>query len=368
MGLSPKQRYERDLGADLLVPDRAQAAAIDELEALYHALITRTTKAPSLFERLFSNRRGASGPGSLGVYLWGRVGRGKTYLVDTFFDCFQSERKLRIHFHSFMRRIHAELKQLPHESDPLATIGQRFSTEIDLLCLDEFHVGDITDAMILAKLLESLFEHGVVLVATSNEAPATLYRDGLQRDRFLPAIALLENHLEVVELAGELDYRLRALEQAEVYYTPHSDSVEETLIERFDAIATEPGRAGGSIEIEGRDIATARVSEGVVWFSFDALCGGPRATSDYIEIALCHHTIVLSEIPVMDKDSSDAARRFINLIDELYDRRVKLIASAAAPIDALYVGSRLVAPFKRTASRLFEMQSHDYLAQAHLCD
>lgn len=367
-GLSPKERYLRDVAASMLTPDPAQALAIEHVERLYQDLIaSENSRTPGLLGKIFNARNRRIEP-VRGLYLWGRVGRGKTYIVDTFFDCLTTDRKLRIHFHSFIRKIHGELKQLGNETDPLAVIGRRWAQEIRLLCLDEFHVGDITDAMILGNLLSALFNNGVTLVATSNEAPKDLYRDGLQRDRFSPAIALLENHLEVFELAGDLDYRLRALEQAEVYYTPHTEAVDDTLTTRFIDIAPEPGVAGATIEIDGRTIATRRYADGVVWFDFTTLCGGPRGPGDYIEIALCHHTVVLSDIPVMDSDASDAARRFINLIDELYDRNVKLVVSAAEPAEGLYTGSRLVQPFKRTASRLREMQSHDYLARPHLCD
>lgn len=366
--MSPRQRYERDLRADLLVPDRAQSVAIDHTERLFHDLAgARSRKSPGLVEKVLRFNR--SKPKTVrGIYLWGRVGRGKTYIVDTFFDCLDTSRKLRIHFHSFMRKVHHDLKKLPGESDPLTIVARRWAEDVDLLVLDEFHVGDITDAMILANLLRALFDNGVCLVTTSNEAPSNLYREGLQRQRFLPAIDLLEKHLEIVELAGDLDYRLRALEQADIYYTPHNDEVVKNLLERFTAIAPSHGESGGSIEIEGREIPTIRRADGVVWFEFAALCDGARSTGDYIEIALCHHTIVLSDVPVMDKDSSDAARRFINLIDELYDRNVKLILSAAAAVEELYTGSRLVFPFKRTVSRVREMQSHDYLARPHLCD
>mgnify|MGYP003671569944 FL=1 len=365
--LSPRQRYERDLAAGVLMPDQAQAHAIAHVERLYQDLGAQPERQVSFLDRIL--RRTNPGPDPIrGLYLWGRVGRGKTYIVDTFYDCVRDERKLRIHFHSFMRRVHGELRQLSHESDPLSIIGRRWATDIRLLCLDEFHVGDITDAMILANLLRALFDHGVTLVATSNEAPARLYRDGLQRDRFLPAIALLEQRLEVFELAGDLDYRLRALETAGVYYTPHNPDIEAQMAQRFRDIAPEPGEGGGGIDIDGRLIPTLRHADGVVWFDFDTLCGGPRATGDYIEIALCHHTIVLSDVPLLDRDASDAARRFINLIDELYDRNVKLIVSAAAAPEDLYTGTRLAEPFKRTASRLREMQSHDYLARPHLCD
>jgi cell division protein ZapE len=367
-GLSPRQRYDDDIGAELLIPDRAQSIAIDHTERLFADLTRAKGRKSSRFvEKVLRLNRAKPQP-LRGIYLWGKVGRGKTYIVDTFFDCLDTKRKLRIHFHSFMRKVHNDLKKLSGESDPLAVVARRWAEDVDLLCLDEFHVGDITDAMILANLLSALFDNGVCLVTTSNEAPSNLYRDGLQRQRFLPAIELIEAHLEVVELAGDLDYRLRALEQADIYYAPHDGEVVNALLDRFSAIAPSLGEPGGSIEIDGRAISTIRRADGVVWFDFETLCAGPRSTLDYIEIALCHHTIVLSDIPIMDKDSSDAARRFINLIDELYDRNVKLIVSAAATAEKLYAGTRLAFPFKRTVSRLTEMQSHDYLARAHLCD
>ena len=367
-GLSPRRRYDRDIQSGLLVPDDAQSRAIDHTERLFRDLLdSPSRKSTGLVQKVLRLNKSKPRP-VRGIYLWGRVGRGKTYIIDTFFGCLDTRRKLRIHFHSFMRKVHGDLKQLAGESSPLAIVAKKWAGDVDLLCLDEFHVGDITDAMILANLLEALFDNGVCLVTTSNEAPRYLYRDGLQRQRFLPAIDLLENHLEIVELSGDLDYRLRALEQADIYYAPHSSDANNALLDRFNAIAPSTGEPGGSIEIEGREIPTVRRADGVVWFDFDALCAGPRSTGDYIEIALCHHTIVLSDVPTMDKDSSDAARRFINLIDELYDRNVKLILSAAAAADELYTGTRLVFPFKRTVSRLLEMQSHEYLARPHLCD
>jgi cell division protein ZapE len=366
--LSPREHYERDLRSSKLIADAGQARAIEHVERLYHDLVAaQRRQVPGFIHKILGFKRSRTEP-VRGLYLWGSVGRGKTHIVDTFFDCLPTEKKLRIHFHSFMRKVHGELQQLQRESDPLAAIAGRWARRLRILCLDEFHVGDITDAMILGNLLAALFDNGVSLVATSNEAPKDLYRDGLQRDRFLPAIALLEKHVAVVELTGETDYRLRALEQAGVYYTPHSEAVADALGERFTSIAPEPGMAGGAIDIDGREIATRRHADGVVWFDFATLCGGPRATGDYIEIALCHHTVVLSEVPVMDDDSSDAARRFINLIDELYDRDVNLVVSAAAWPEQLYLGSRLEQPFKRSASRLREMQSHAYLSRPHRCD
>ncbi len=366
--VGPKSRYRNDLAASRLIPDTAQGMAIEHVEKLYQDLTSRERLRPvGLMGKILK----ACNPRTetvRGLYLWGRVGRGKTYIIDSFFDCLNSDQKLRIHFHSFMLKVHRDLKELPNETDPLAIIGRRWARDIRLLCLDEFHVGDITDAMILGSLLDTLFDNGVTLVATSNEAPQDLYPGGLQRDRFLPAIELLEKHLEVVELAGNVDYRLRALRQADVYYNPHTKDVNDILATRFSDIASDPGVTAATIEIDGRTIATCRHADGVVWFDFDTLCSGARATRDYIEIALCYHTVVLSNVPVMDDDVSDAARRFINLIDELYDRNVKLVISAESAPEGLYRGNRLVGAFKRTTSRLREMQSHEYLARPHLCD
>ncbi|HCU88583.1 MAG TPA: cell division protein ZapE [Gammaproteobacteria bacterium] len=364
----PKARYLNDVAASRLMPDTAQGMAIEHVEKIYQDLTSREHPRPVGLIGKILNACNPRTRTVRGLYLWGRVGRGKTYIVDSFFNCLNSDRKLRIHFHSFMLKIHGELKELPNEADPLAIIGRRWARDIRLLCLDEFHVGDITDAMILGNLLSTLFDNGVTLVATSNEAPQDLYPGGLQRERFLPAIELLEKHLEVVELVGNVDYRLRALRQAEVYYSPHTGDVNDILATRFTDIASGPGVTAATVEIDGRIIATCRHADGVVWFDFETLCGGARATRDYIEIALCYHTVVLSNVPAMDDDMTDAARRFINLIDELYDRNVKLVMSAERAPEGLYKGNRLIGAFKRTTSRLREMQSHEYLARPHLCD
>jgi cell division protein ZapE len=367
-GSSPRTRYDRDIERDGFFFDPAQSYAIEHIERLYDDLIDQTPRrSPGLWSRLFK-RGAAAKPLVRGLYLWGSVGRGKTYLVDTFYDCLPFEAKLRIHFHSFMRKVHQGLIAHRRERDPLVRVADEWSRAMRVLCLDEFHVGDITDAMILTNLLSALFDRGVTLVATSNEAPRTLYREGLQRQRFLPAIALMERNMDVVEMSGAIDYRLRALEQAEVYYTPHDDAANTALLRCFRAVAPEPGHAGALLEIDGRQINTQRLADGVAWFTFDVICGGPRSTNDYIEIARCHHTVLISDIPAMDDHHNDAARRFINLVDEFYDRNVNLVVSAAAKPADLYGGSRLVMPFRRTQSRLSEMQSHDYLARGHISD
>ncbi|MGR8948897.1 MAG: cell division protein ZapE [Gammaproteobacteria bacterium] len=366
---SPAARYKEDLSAGKLLPDDGQANAVRELEALFQQICEPASKKTTrLFSRFFNNKSDTEdSKNRCGLYIWGPVGRGKSYLVDTFYDCLPFKNKKRIHFHSFMRAIHHELKSYPNEQDPLRLVAKKWAGEIRTLCLDEFHVGDITDAMILAKLLEELFSNGVIILTTSNDKPSELYNGGLQRQRFLPAIDLIENKLKVIQLAGPIDYRLRALEQAKVYYSPHSAAVTKELKDRFASIAGGFDE-GGSIQIEGREIATVARADGAVWFEFSELCDGPRSVADYIEIALCHHTLFLSNIPYLDNDANDAARRFINLIDELYDRNVNLIVSAAAGPESLYSGSRLEKFFRRTISRLKEMQSHEYLARPHISE
>ena len=365
---SPQACYQRDLDSGLITPDPAQAATVAVLQQMFEALAaTPEAREPGLFGRL-TGRRSPRWEPVRGLYLWGRVGRGKTYLVDTFFDCLPQAGKKRIHFHSFMRQTHDALKGLADTVSPLNTIAADWAQEYRVIGLDEFHVGDITDAMLLANLIEALLADGVTLIATSNERPDELYAGGLQRERFLPAIALIESELEVMELWGEEDFRLRTLEQAPVYYIGVPGSQDAALDARFAAMA--PGTTAGAdaIRIEGRDIATRRRTDGVVWFDFEALCGGPRASADYIELARLHHTIVVGDIPVFGRDDNDAARRFINFIDEAYDRNVNLIVSAAAEPEALYAGGRLDKPFLRTASRLREMRSHEYLALPHGSD
>jgi cell division protein ZapE len=311
--------------------------------------------------RLLARRRTVPG-----LYLWGGVGRGKSFLMDSFFNCAPVARKRRIHFHRFMQEIHKALNRHQGEADPMRIIARELARETRLLCLDEFHVTDITDAMLLGRLLRGLLDLGVVLVTTSNEVPDNLYRGGLQRERFLPAIALLKERLEVVELAGDTDYRLRALTQAATYYVPVDDASAQALLERFGALTQGAACTAGTLEVEGRALAVRAQTDGVVWFDFEALCGGPRSSLDYIEIGRCFHTVLLSGVPVMGEDDNDAARRFVNLLDELYDRRVKLLLSANAEPAGLYRGTRLAASFKRTVSRLSEMATHEYLASPHL--
>ncbi|MCP5145776.1 MAG: cell division protein ZapE [Gammaproteobacteria bacterium] len=362
---SPQTAYQRLLQTPGFIADPAQAEVVDLLDRLHHDLLNATQPTGGFWRRWLGG--GTEVTPVRGLYLYGGVGRGKTLLVDLFFHSLPAGMGVRIHFHAFMRGIHRELRELKSLADPLTEVARHYRERCRVLCLDEFHVGDITDAMILGNLLRSLFERGVTVLATSNEAPESLYRDGLQRDRFLPAIALIREHMDVHLVESATDYRLRTLEQAEIFHV--SDDAEVAGLERyFTELAPDGDSVSHSVEIEGRPIPTVRHGDGIIWFEFDAICGGPRGAADYIEIARCYQTVMVSQIPVMDDMSNDAARRFITMIDEFYDRKVKLICSAAAEPAALYRGQRLAQPFARTASRLIEMQSREYLRAAHSSD
>jgi cell division protein ZapE len=298
------------------------------------------------------------------VYLWGGVGRGKTFLMDLF-QANAGVTARREHFHRFMKEVHARLHELRDIPEPLIHVAAAIGGDARVLCLDELYVSDIADAMILAGLFDAFVQQGVVLVCTSNTPPGGLYRDGLQRARFLPAIALLERHTRVIHVDAGIDYRLRQLEKAPLYFDSAASDIEDRMQQRFEAIAGNPGVAGEMLAIEGRSIATRRAAPDVVWFEFAAICDGPRSQSDYVEIARDFHTVLVSGVPLFDGTSENQARRFIALIDELYDRNVKLAVSATAPPEDLYRGERLQFEFERTRSRLVEMQSHEYLARPH---
>lgn len=302
-----------------------------------------------------------------GLYLWGGVGRGKTWLMDLFFTSLQRNDKIRLHFHRFMRRVHKRIAELGHVRDPLDQVAREMASQSRVLCFDEFFVSDIGDAMILGRLLRGLFANDVTLVATSNVAPRDLYRDGLQRAQFLPAIELLRQHTTVVHLDSDTDYRLRILKKARIYHAPLGADAERRMEDYFAAVA--PGETVGptTLKVNGRKMRAVRRARGVVWFTFGTLCVEPRSADDYVEIAKRFNTVFVSGIPVMDdEDGGNAARRFVNLVDEFYDRRVKLIVSAAAHVNGLYAGTRLSFEFRRTRSRLVEMQTEDYLSQQHL--
>ncbi len=359
MTLSPQQRYNADLGRADFSPDPAQALAVQHLESIYRELIERRPRRVPLASRL-------EWPAVRGLYLWGGVGRGKTYLMDCFYDALPFTRKRRTHFHRFMHSVHEARKQYPDAQDPMAKVASDIAEQTRVLCFDEFFVSDIADAMILARLLEVLFEQGVTLVTTSNIAPDGLYRDGLQRQRFLPAIGLLKQHTQVLQVDGGTDYRFRVLEKAELYHHPLDAQADINLQQYFEAIAPEPGVAHAKLRLHGRDLVTRHRADGVLWMDFAELCQGPRGSADYVEIARCFHTVLLSDVPALTRELEDESRRFVNLVDEFYDRGVKLILSAAEPLERLYQGERLQFEFQRTQSRLLEMQSHSYLAKPHL--
>ena len=357
----PSQAYAAVAGGRIS-RDPGQLAALAELDRVQRALLARARRGwwTRLCDRL---RGGARAP--RGLYLWGEVGRGKTLLMDLFYEQVPGVAKRRVHFHRFMGEVHARLRTFAHRSDPLALVATELAADCRLLCLDEFVVTDIGDAMILARLLEVLFAQGVVLVTTSNTVPAGLYREGLQRARFLPAIALIERHCVVHRLASPTDWRLRALEQAPVYHLADGEAARRLLPAIWDRLAQGADPIAGEIAVNARAIPAIACHEGIAWFVFEALCEGPRAVADYIELARDFHTLLLEGIPRFDGRNDDPARRFVHLVDELYDRNVNLIASAAAEPTALYAGERLRLEFQRTASRLIEMQSHAYLARPH---
>ena len=367
---SPSTRYQRDLSERDLIPDAAQAEAVRYLQRLFDQLVERDAGERKVrwLPRLaaYLGLRKPLEP-LQGVYLWGGVGRGKTYLMDIFYDCLPFDHKMRTHFHRFMRRVHAELRLLKNQPDPLEVVADRLSREASVICFDEFFVVDITDAMILANLFKALFARGVTLVATSNIPLDQLYKDGLQRDRFLPAIALLDRHTQVLNVDGGIDYRLRTLERAPLYHWPWGEKAEAALHRCFNSLIPDADgvRNNVQLEVEGRHFQAKREADDVVWFEFAVLCDGPRSQNDYIELAREYHAVLVSNVPVLGEAIDDQARRFIYLVDEFYDRGVKLIISAASPIEELYGGGRLAFEFQRTVSRLLEMQSQEYLGRAH---
>ncbi len=359
MPLSPLARYEQLLDAGEILPDSQQRQLVLAFDQLWYEL-QAVPDNPSLLHRIRRQPRGIKG-----LYAWGGVGRGKTWLMDLFFDSLPIEHKQRIHFHRFMQRIHHALNELGNERDPLVTIARKWAQDCRVLCLDEFFVSDIADAMLLSGLLKALFHNGVTLVTTSNLAPQDLYRDGLQRAKFLPAIDLLQRCTRVMELGGDLDFRLRILDQSEIYHWPLDHQAESNLAASF-------ARMAGGVELNTemqmneRPLQLLRRGDGVAWFEFSELCEKPRGSIDYIEIARAFNAVLISHVPRMKEEDINIARRFIIMIDEFYDRGVKLLLSAEVPVDDLYQGHRLAFEFERTRSRLTEMQTHDYLSKPHL--
>jgi cell division protein ZapE len=363
--MTPIERYQQDLDSKLLLPDPAQHQAVLQLQELYDRLVvTGTARQPSLISRFFKSDQLEP---ERGIYFWGGVGRGKTYLMDAFYDSLPFPDKMRVHFHRFMQKVHLELKSQQGVKNPLQAIAKKIKAEARVICFDEFFVSDIADAMILGGLMKELFAESVTLVATSNIIPDNLYKDGLQRKQFLPAIDLLNKHTKVVNVDGGIDYRLRVLERAEIYHSPLDKMADASLLDSFTQLAPDAKSIfiGAKIDIAGRRLKTVRSGDDVVWFTFSELCDGPRSQNDYIEIARLYHAVLISNVPIMGEKTDDLARRFVNLVDEFYDSNVKLIISAEAPIESLYAGGKLAFEFERTRSRLLEMQSQEYLGRAH---
>lgn len=378
----PLEWYWKFSQADDFESDPAQLAVLQHLERLHHDLEKYRQYRQGTVNRLVTNFGGGKKP-PRGLYIWGGVGRGKSLMMDAFYNVCTLKRKRRVHFHQFMRELHVEMKTLTGEEDPLDAISTRIAKQLRLLCFDEFHVSDIADAMILGRLLELMTDKGVVLVMTSNYPPDALYPNGLQRSRFLPAIDILKRELEVVEIAGNRDHRRRILESIPVYHTPNSEQAERALARAFDAMSKASYTPNGTMQVGNRELNFLRRAKGVVWFSFEELCEKPRSQVDYLAIATQYHTVLVSGIIQLHaKDQSDVVRRLTWLIDVFYDRRVKLICSAEVEPEMLVLADRahargaidaatgvgalmVSAEFARTASRLREMQSRDYFSRAH---
>jgi len=359
--VKPSAAYAAGVAAGHLSADPAQQSALVALDRVHEQLLA--AQPDSLWKKIGARFR--EPPSVRGLYLWGGVGRGKTFLADLLFDSLPRLPSQRWHFHRFMTEVHRRLRELPDTADTLSVVARDLAHDLRLLVLDEFFVGDIGDAMILGRLLDQLFARGVTVVTTSNIPPDQLYRDGLQRASFLPAIALVKKHCLVLKLESAQDYRLRQLTQAATYLSPVDVESERALACHFARLAVHAQPGVDTLRINERDIAIKALSDGVAWFDFRALCEGPRAAADYIEIARDFHTVLISDVPTFSRDSEDPARRFVHLVDEFYDRHVNLLLSAASHPLSLYSGDRLRSEFERTGSRLVEMQSADYLALEH---
>jgi cell division protein ZapE len=357
--MSVREVYERELQARGYQSDPAQLRAIDALDRCAREWGEFKEQRSNVFKKLINRPEIPKG-----VYMYGGVGRGKSFLMDCFFTAVPIVRKTRLHFHEFMREVHRELAELQGTVNPLDELGVRIAKRYRLICFDEFHVADITDAMILHRLLDALFDNGVGFVTTSNFKPDDLYPNGLHRDRILPAIELLKDKLEVINVDSGVDYRARTMEQVKLYHTPLGPQADAEMDLAFTQLA-ESKDEDPVLHIEAREIRARRKAGGVVWFDFKTLCGGPRSQNDYLEIATQFHTLLLSDVPQMPPRMASEARRFTWLIDVLYDRRVKLIMSAAVPPEALYADGPLAHEFPRTVSRLNEMRSAEFLALEH---
>ncbi|WP_105600555.1 cell division protein ZapE [Cronobacter sakazakii] len=374
--ISPTSRYQQALKEGTHQPDDVQHEAVNRLNLIWQAL-SQKTDAPAPARsglltkvgKLFGKREEALSEAPVrGLYMWGGVGRGKTWLMDLFFHSLPGERKLRLHFHRFMLRVHEELAALQGQTDPLEVVADGFKAQADVICFDEFFVSDITDAMLLGGLMQALFARGITLVATSNIPPDELYRNGLQRTRFLPAIEAIKAHCDVMNVDAGIDYRLRTLTQAHLWLSPRSEETARQMDKLWQALAGAPRNAAAapSLEINHRPLPTLGVENQTLAASFATLCVDARSQHDYIALSRQFHTVLLFDVPVMTTSTENAARRFIALVDEFYERQVKLVVSADAPLDDIYQGEQLQFEFKRCLSRLQEMQSEEYLKRPHL--
>ncbi|MGL4937793.1 cell division protein ZapE [Shewanella sp.] len=366
--LSPWQHYQKDLSREGFCHDPAQEIAVKALQRVYEDLTTAEVPLSIVDKLLIASGVKSPPPAPKGLYLWGGVGRGKTYLMDTFYEALPGEHKLRAHFHRFMHQLHLDLDKLKGTRDPLLVIAKQMAAKYRVICFDEFFVSDITDAMLLGTLFKALFKEDVVLVATSNIIPDDLYKNGLQRARFLPAIALINQHCEVLNVDSGIDYRLRTLAQAEIYHYPLDAQADINLLHYFRQLAPEAEASTDAIEIEGRSILIRQQALGVLLVDFRALCDGPRSQRDYMELARIYHTVLISGVEQMGAflTGDDIARRFLAMVDEFYERNVKLIVSAQVPLEDIYADGLLSFEFRRCRSRLIEMQSYEYLKSEHL--
>ena len=362
--MNPLEKYQESLASGILIADPYQANAVKHTQRLFDEMVQQheETANSGLFKKLWLNN--AKKP-IKGLYFWGDVGRGKTYLIDSLFECIPFEDKLRVHYGTFFKALHERLQNMPKSPDPLTVIANEFAKQCRLLCIDEFHVDDITDAMIIAGLLEASLKQGMTIIATSNTPIEKLYRNGLQRDRFLPAIGLLLEHTEEVHLDGDQDYRCNQIERFGVFHVTNSNEVPESFKNEYQQLAPHAPIEEKTLQINNRDINVVSHTGHIIWFDFDALCNTPRSSSDYLDLAKTYHTVFLSNVRALDDGQNDIAQRFIQLIDALYDHQAKLIMHTSSPIDALYRGETLNFPFQRTLSRLNAMRSEAYLHQAH---
>jgi len=349
------EQYQQQLARRGYREDPAQRAAVDRLQRMHDEWVAYKARRSNRLKKLI-NRPAVP----RGLWLWGGVGRGKSFLMDVFYETVPLVRKTRVHFHEFMRGVHRELRELRQTADPLDEVARRIARRSRLICFDEFHVSDVADAMILERLLRGLFAHGVAFVMTSNYRPDDLYPDGLHRDSILPAIALLKAHMDVVNVDAGIDYRRRTLSEVAAYLVPAGPQADARLAEAFGRVA-ETTDQDPRLTVEHREILARRRAGGAVWFDFATLCGGPRSQLDYLEIATRFHTVVVSGVPRMSAAMSSEARRFTWMVDVFYDQKVKLLLSAECPPEALYTEGAMAAEFHRTVSRLVEMQTREYL-------